>query len=149
MPRTITIGSFSLRDLCGCPDPCPECCNACCDLGEPPPPEIFCTYTSSGCVCGDNGVFSLQITGNQQWTTLAVVTIGTCPNQLLVVLECTAGTSNRYQLSTTLTGQPTVVSYSDSKSCTPFQVDFNNVTVGTQSDSGGDCTLVMSFTFTL
>lgn len=152
MPTTVVtvipLGTIDLKAFCSCGDPCPDCCAACCDLGPPESvPPVFATFTTSGCSCAEaSGSFELVTTGGQQWQAGLPVS---CSLSVTIQITCGAGTGNKYQMTATTAGQTPVVVFADSQNCSPFQLVFNNVPVGVQSDSGGDCNLVVSFIVTL
>lgn len=90
MPRTVLLGTFSLSDLCDCPDPCPDCCdvdNLCC-TGVPR--TLHATVHSSPC-----SAFVIVLTySGGVWTgsgTVGCSTDGFTCNQsvtLTVTLAC-------------------------------------------------------------
>lgn len=126
-------GTFSLEDLCGCPDDCPDCCGGCCPgiTGS----SLFATFTDfPGCT--PTGSWEFEWDAVNEWWGKTTVTFGTC-GFAIIWFEC-GGTADacdqmlmRFEIYDS--GMNLQCSYTDAAEdvfpeacdCDPFELDFH------------------------
>ncbi len=92
MAGTIVIGTISLEDLCGCPDPCPACCSVPTDCCPAVNQTLTASWALTDCACaGASGEVTLTwqgvgMGGGNSW--LGTGAFGSCPGHLRFLLSC-------------------------------------------------------------
>lgn len=90
------LGTFSLEDLCGCPNECKECCGGCCPGLKQK--TLYATFSDFDCGGDPPGSYTLTYDSVNQWWGKATATFGN-GYTLIFWLVCQGTASNCYDLA--------------------------------------------------